>query len=119
MTVAEALSALAPLIGAGGVSSFLVAYLGYKAQKGKAVTEAAESAGLGPVKASDVELAANSMTQVASAVMRLALVQEYRLDMVGKADEFEAWVDAREMRATLKAFKAEQARAEQKRRAQA
>lgn len=108
MTGSEAVAALVPLVGTGGLGAIVVAILGYRAQAAKTVSGAKESVGLGPVKASDIELAVNSIMQMSGSVIRLTMLREFQLKKDDLFDEFEEWVAQREMQATLAAFRAEQ-----------
>jgi hypothetical protein len=64
MTAAEALTALAPIVGSGGIVSVLLAWIGYKQQAGKGREDPAPAVsvayGSAIPKSADIELLANA-----------------------------------------------------------
>jgi hypothetical protein len=76
MSSAEALTALASILGATGVSGILIAYLGYRTELAKARRSepaAGVAAGIGRPAASgaDMEVLANALTLLHAAINRL------------------------------------------------
>lgn len=114
MTAADALTALAPIIGTGGIVSVLVAWLGYRSQAAKGRVDAGPvSAALagalagGIAKSADVELLAQAVSQLAGAITRSSLIQEYRIERAGLHEDLQEWLDRKEIAATLAALRAE------------
>lgn len=117
MTPGEAVAALLPIVGTGGISAILVAYLGYKqaARQGRRdplghVAVAASMYNLGCIKSADIELLANSISHHTAVQSRLCLVLEYHHHSAGKGDDFETWIAKREVRDLAAALKAERDR---------
>ena len=113
MNAADALTGLITLVGTGGLTSIVIGFLAYKKEAGKGRREPMKAETLptpGPYPGSwDMELVANALTTVSSAVMRLSLLHEFQMTRrPGGQEAFEKWIEEREMHATLEAFRADQ-----------
>jgi hypothetical protein len=101
MTAAEALTALAPIVGSGGIVSVLLAWIGYKQQAGKGREDPAPAVsvayGSAIPKSADIELLANAMTQLGSQMTRLILMLEAMERRHEIDDEAEKRLQAREL----------------------
>jgi hypothetical protein len=116
MTPGEAFSALTPIVGSGGLIGALLAYLGYRQQASRGRPDPAPLtvtlASSSPMKSADMELVANAMSNIGSAITRSNILAEYRICVAAGDDgaAFKKWLEHREMEEALAAFKAQKPR---------
>jgi hypothetical protein len=117
MTSGEAFAALSPIVGSGGLIGALLAFLGYRQQAKRGRPDPAPltvaMASNSPIKSADVELVVNSLSLLASAMIRANLIAEYRIYQAeakgGEVIPFAEWQDKRELAEAAAIFRAQKA----------